>query len=671
MKSARVIWAFFLAVMLIAGCRRDILPSRPTPPPPPPEVPEDPSLEPEDPKQYGTIPCILIEFKDVRFNDPDAVQYYDNILNGDGGVAEYYAFNSFGVFVPKFDVYGPVTLDRNRAYYGSDVIENGVRTDIRPDAALAEALYKVNEEYDVDFAKYDIDSDGVVDRVMFIYAGHDQSQGAPQEAIWSHQWFLKRSHNVNLSYLVFDGVTFDSYFCGPQYKGSGGIIRSESAIYAHELAHSLGLPDFYGKAEEDLLNFSLMCRGMFNDDGSTPPNFNAEEKIMLGWMDRDSNLYEFKPGWQVIKPLQQKVAYVIKTQTEGEYFIVEYRNSEGWDAPLPKGMIVYHVDRSAPYSSRWENWRDPNMGVNDIFSHPCFYISNEVLPGLSNISAVEPVSWDGTPVGCQLTNIEITEEGLKVYAQFDCGRNVNGFVRNINGIPVPDATILLNEMQAASAQDGHFMIEVADDAKGPFTLTVSAPGYRDFVTAVNLEENRVVSVPVTLKLLTEAEDFTLSKYNNNLTRGYYSKTGIGAVKFSQEDLAAYTGCILREVVFYPYLKTSFGGEVYVTVDVDTERVLTKKVENLSFGEYFRNTVDLSGEGIVIPEGKDVYIGYGSPDNGEGSFFVGTVYPGESDNSYWSPFSMESSSWSPMYVERAGITMNLAMEIVVSKIVDNQ
>ena len=215
------------------------------------------------------------------------------------------------------------------------------------------------------------------------------------------------------------------------------------------------------------------------------------------------------------------------------------------------------------------------------------------------------------------------------------------------------------------------MIEVADDAQGPFTLTVSAPGYRDFVTAVNLEENRVVSVPVTLKLLTEAEDYTLCKYDSNLTRGYYSKTGIGAVKFSQEDLAAYTGCILKEVVFYPYLKASFGGDIYITVDLGTERVLTKKVENLSFGEYFRNAVDLSGEGIVIPEGKDVYIGYGSPDNWEGSFFVGTVYPGASDNSYWSPFSMESSSWSPMYVERAGITMNLALELVVSKIIDNQ
>ena len=74
---------------------------------------------------------------------------------------------------------------------------------------------------------------------------------------------------------------------------------------------------------------------------------------------------------------------------------------------------------------------------------------------------------------------------------------------------------------------------------------------------------------------------------------------------------------------------------------------------------------------MIPEGEDLYIGYGSTGGPDGSFYLGTVYPGDKKNSYWAPFSTERSSWSPLYVERADITMNLMLEAQVQEQVGAQ
>ena len=52
---------------------------------------------------------------------------YDSIMNvpgynqgnGPGCVVDYYRDQSRGLFNLQFDVFGPVTLPRNRAYYGA------------------------------------------------------------------------------------------------------------------------------------------------------------------------------------------------------------------------------------------------------------------------------------------------------------------------------------------------------------------------------------------------------------------------------------------------------------------------------------------------------------------------------------------------------------------------
>ena len=616
------------------------------------------------------IPCVLIEFQDVRFEDEKTGEYFQSLLNEQ--MKEYFRDNSLGAFTPEFDIYGPVTLNKYRAFYGNDILVQNVRADAAPELALAEACRALDE--DVDFSVYDADADGVIDMVLYIYAGHDQSQGAPHEAIWAHNWSLSESTREDVKNVVLDEVLLDSYFCASQFRGKEGRDLCGIGLISHEFGHALGLPDFYdqvatgGKPAADLSGFSLMCYGYLNNLGFTPPYLNAEERMILGWMERES-LQELKPGRQTLSAIRSNTAYKIPTLTEGEYFLLEYRDCKGWDAPLPEGLVVYHVDRSEEYAPRWENWQTPGSGINDDASHPCFYIvqSSEgpredgslVFPGKAKTLSYEPVDWQGNIVPCQLTNIEITPEGLSLYAHFDCARNINGYVRNVHGDAIEGATLLLNKEKARSDADGHFFFPVADEDPGPFTLKVSAPGYRDYSATLALDNARILSLPVTLTRETEGEETALSKYDVNLRRGYYTKAGIGAVRFRPEDLAPYAGCLLKEVVFYPYLLDSFQGEIYVTVDIGRTRVLTRLVETPVPGLYFKNTLDVSDAGIVIPEGEDMYIGYGSADSGQDAFFLGTVYPGASGN-------REKSKWSAMYVDKAGITMNLMLQASVKE-----
>ena len=79
---------------------------------------------------------ILVEYKNVGFSMADPAAYYEDFLNGDnftsngatGSCRQYYKEASSGVFVPTFDLYGPVKLKNNRAYYGAGNEDNACKS---------------------------------------------------------------------------------------------------------------------------------------------------------------------------------------------------------------------------------------------------------------------------------------------------------------------------------------------------------------------------------------------------------------------------------------------------------------------------------------------------------------------------------------------------------------
>ena len=330
---------------------------------------------------------ILVEFTNKHFStsdDPKAA--FTALLNeegysvngGTGSARDYYYDNSHGLFEPVFDVYGPVRMDTTYAYYGAN---NSRGDDLRPEEAVIDGCRKLDEE--IDFTRYDNDGDGKVDLVFMYYAGKGEADGGASNTIWPHQWEISSAGKS----LELDGMVIDSYACTNEVTNNRmcGIGTA-----CHEFAHAMGLPDFYDTDYEDngmsagLFSFSTMDGGAYNNSGRTPPYFNIEERMMLGWLDRDV-LREFpETGSFALLPMHENVAYMTPTDQDGEYFVYECRNAEGWDSALPAhGLLIYHVDRSdrklKVYGSRvtardlWDHWSDLN-GINENGSHPCFYI---------------------------------------------------------------------------------------------------------------------------------------------------------------------------------------------------------------------------------------------------------------------------------------------------------
>lgn len=637
------------------------------------------------------IPVIVLEFSDVKLSLDDPAGHFSKMLGekgyseygATGSVKDYFLENSHGFFNPEFDVYGPVTLDKKMSAYGKDIMKNGVRVDdTAPEKALLDACKLLDET--VDFSVYDNDGDGIIDLCIFYFAGYDQAEGGPADAIWSHHW--DAGEDV-VEDSVFDGVRVGPYFCASELKDGKGSQPTGIGSSCHELAHALGLPDFYdvnGASDGlagGLYGFSLMGNGLYNNGGRTPPYLNAVELELLGWMEEIPLIEE---GEVILRPIYEGGAYRIPTATEGEYFVIESRDGSGWDAPLPAGLVIYHADRSSREVGGtkafilWDNWRESNA-INNIGSHPCFYLipssdpsslnypsafnpSSLVFPGTSGRLWYDPLDWEGQHGTFQITNIRLSGHEALFTVLKDAGANVNGTVVSSEGKTLSGVTVSASGAKSVNTNAAGFFTFPTEENAGALELTFSKSGYDTVNETFTIPEGeRSVCRVVVLHTPGEAKSELLMKYDPSMTSGYYpSADVIGAVRFSAAELSSLAGRQIRTIDCYPFISSAEGvGKMYVTVDFGPVRVLSLKVENPNLGEFKLVSIDISDENIRIPEGLDIYVGYGFSGAGENSP-IGVVYPGEKGNSWWSPFSLEQSTWMEMYSATLGKHMDVML-----------
>ena len=481
------------------------------------------------------IPVLLVQFPDRSFVINDPKSSFDNLLNQEGysangatgSVNDFYQANSHGRFDPVFDVYGPVTLPNNMAYYG-DPDENAAY-------AVRDAAQMLDSE--IDFSQYDYDQDGTVDMVLLYYAGYNEAEGGPEESIWPHQWNVRYA-GVNSS---FDGKRLGRYFCTSELKGKTGSNMCGIGTTCHEFGHSLGLPDFYDTNYSEngsagaLYSFSTMCSGSYNNNGRTPPFFNAEERIILDWMS-DDDIKVLLSGRVSLPPVDEDAAYKTPTTTDGEYFVYEFRSGKSWDAPLPTGMVVYHVDKSrtrtvngyTPYNL-WYNWESTNA-INAYGSHPCFYIvpaasqtslnyngslSTMVFPGTQKVTTYNPVDWAGQKSDYVLSEIQVSGDKVLLHVSDGSESGVRGTVKNLEGKVIPEASVALTldgaTYETATASDGTYEIGLDIDAgSSPATLTVSCLGYTTATVQIALSKGFI-----THDFILEPEPVTLATMGFN------------------------------------------------------------------------------------------------------------------------------------------------------------
>ena len=296
---------------------------------------------------------ILVNFSDVAFKSEDDNTLYQRIANeknfshGDfkGSMYDYFYAQSDGQFELTFDVVGPVTISNMQSYYGANDREGN---DKHPAEMVIEALQAADSQ--VNFANYDWNEDGEVDQVYVVYAGKGEADGGATNTIWPHEWLLSdaRYYGDGSGAQTLDGVTINTYACGPELDGETGKIAGIGTM-CHEFSHCLGYPDFYDtdySGGQGMGNWDLMDNGSYNGNGYLPAGFTSYERWVAGWKTPiELTTTQTVSNMKALQDVGSDTYIIYNPGNQNEYFLLENRQLTGWDAGLPgKGLLILHVD---------------------------------------------------------------------------------------------------------------------------------------------------------------------------------------------------------------------------------------------------------------------------------------------------------------------------------------
>ena len=306
------------------------------------------------------VPVVLVDFVDLSFSaaeSDDAVrEFFHLFCNGTrdgvlyqgagsyGAVRDYFVQQSDSLFLPEFEVIGPVTLDKSYTYYGRN---DARHNDANRNAFIVDAVSGAQQL--TDWSRFDNNGDGVVDMIYVIYAGEGENGCDDENTIWPHEYNYQRT---------IAGVTFGAYACCNEvYEGKVDGI----GVMCHELMHAMGMPDLYDTKEVayGMDYWDIMDSGCYCQSSYHPCGLSAYEKDFLGWhpletLERDNVMT------LTLIPIGEKgTGYkILNAENHQEYYILENRQNTGWDTYIGRGddtnrhhgMLVSHVDYSV---SRW------------------------------------------------------------------------------------------------------------------------------------------------------------------------------------------------------------------------------------------------------------------------------------------------------------------------------
>ncbi len=617
---------------------------------------------------------ILVEFSDLSFTIPEPNATFTRLLNekgysdgeATGSVKDFCTDNSSGAFIPTFDVYGPVKLENGYAHYGGNDSDD---SDKMPDAVLAEACDLLDDE--IDFSKYDIDGDGLVDNVYFYYAGHNEAEGGGEDTIWPHQWSLYRYQSYH------DGVRVFRYACSSELKGQAGTSEiCGIGTFVHEFGHVIGLPDFYdtdyaknGTAADPGV-FSTMAGGCYVNGGNTPVNFNSIERRMLGWMG-PFNVLSSTGDYTLGALSGNSLPYQSNADIDGEDFIYELRDGTGWDRYLPVGIAIYHRDASKNIChdnvTAEEMWN--TNAINSYGAHPCLYMVGgaRVYPGDDGTTELFLKPWSGRDLPYFLTDMRVESGVASFHFEYSKNKKVFGTVMSSAGEALEGVVVSLSMPQAASsgkasmmrsavsgegywtktASDGSYTIVLdEDDSSTTLVLKASLDGFIDVSRSVDVQyfsREDVILRPIGSVPFAQMQKFDLSD-NPSFTRWGFGSNNQNIMCmqwFTRDELVKYAGMTMTSISFrFDGTKAS---EVYAIVCSENGVIYSQLIDKKEVNYEGFSTADISAAGIIVPSSGGIGIGYALKK--VNSEYPGLVQIDESGTGFnLSSFNLESPSW---------------------------
>ena len=308
---------------------------------------------------------IMVSFTDLACSFTPA-QMQTNMFgggaSGPGDLGDYFDEISYGDLQFVGDVVGDdggttacVPLANNRAFYNN----NGANPD-GDDDLVREALADIDAN--VNFADYDNNGDGTIDALGIIYAGggaHDGCVGGTNaDNLWPHSGGVGGGQAVDGGARTVNPFIINSEVTYALATPATCDQIQTIGLFAHELGHSLGIPDLYDTdvgtgGVNRWSTMALQYLGTTNNS-DTPPHYDPWSKAFLDWItptvhaanDRFvESISQVEDSAEVHQFLSNPGGFQIGGS--GQYFLVENRQRVLFDSQLDGcGLLVWHIEES-------------------------------------------------------------------------------------------------------------------------------------------------------------------------------------------------------------------------------------------------------------------------------------------------------------------------------------
>lgn len=389
---------------------------------------------------------VLVEWNDRKFTMDDPQAFYQRMtseknlvdkshthyeMDVTGSTRDYFYDNSMGMFDPTFDVVGPITIDYSCEYpspkTASGADDSGFNT--RLVNILKATMTKANDL--VDFTNYDLNSDGVIDMVYFIYAGYGSYvQGNSYKYTWPHANDF--SYYSRYSGMRYDGKYFGRYACSVEIQDYEGMKDKHVWLdgigtMCHEFSHVLGLADHYdtdydehGQAQTPS-TWDLMAAGADFDNGLSPVGYSAFERHVLGFVE--PKVLDVAGTYQLEPFNTSNQCYLIKTGTVNDDYYIENRQKKDWDRGLlGHGLLVWRAETTN--SNVWRN-NTVNCNPDHTYLDVVRAVPSKAMdtgytpfPGLGKVTDLTAtttpalLSWSGKEAVMDLFDITESADGV-------------------------------------------------------------------------------------------------------------------------------------------------------------------------------------------------------------------------------------------------------------------
>ncbi len=275
---------------------------------------------------------IPISFSGDTFNSVKA----DSILNGENSASTYIDQMTAGESVLNATILEQIWVSSEEVFFwGVDGEERDSGTNGLGVTDLVEIV--VNDMLPgQDLSPWDLDGNGVLDRLLLLHSAEPQEIGGGSSSIWSHMSGLDNPVEIG-------DWSVNHYTIASTRSGMGTIV--------HEMLHQMGAYDLYDVHSSLPTNnwngigdWGIMASGNWNGNGASPALPSSSTLELIG-INRTVSVDSNVGGDFELKPISNGGDSLSIFIAPGEFVRITNRGDSGFDSSLPGyGILVEQQD---------------------------------------------------------------------------------------------------------------------------------------------------------------------------------------------------------------------------------------------------------------------------------------------------------------------------------------